>query len=138
VIAPHRGRNGSGLVRRPRRKRAQKGRRSCATRDTRIVRETTTAGKVSASSPANGDSTVQIRATKGVIIATVATPATSSFPPHFDPRLTGNTSRPAIPTLPNSDAQAGLGHMDIGASFWGERYPEPRRRVVPPVTSTPT
>src|SRR5882724_5811562 len=118
VIAPHRNRNGSGLVRRLAESARKKGAQILLKHKmTRIVREQPTSGKVLGIVTRNGDATVNIRATKGVIIATGGHTGNVEFRRMFDPRLTEEYQQACQPYVyQNADGE--IAAMDIGASLW--------------------
>ena len=119
VIAPHRNRNGSGLVRRLAESARKKGAQILLKHKmTRIVRENPTCGKVlGIVGQRNGDATVNIRATKGVIVATGGHTGNVNFRRMFDPRLTEEYQQACQPYVyQNADGE--LAAMDIGASLW--------------------
>jgi succinate dehydrogenase/fumarate reductase flavoprotein subunit len=65
----------------------------------------------------NGDATVNIRATKGVIIATGGHTGNVEFRRMFDPRLTEEYQQ-ACQSYVYQNASGELAAMDIGASLW--------------------
>jgi succinate dehydrogenase/fumarate reductase flavoprotein subunit len=118
VIAPHRNRNGSGLVRRLAESARKKGAQILLKHKmTSIVREKPTSGKVLGIVTRNGDATVYIRATKGVIIATGGHTGNVEFRRMFDPRLTEEYQQACQPYV-DQNASGELAAMDIGASLW--------------------
>ena len=90
MIAPRRNRNGSGLVRRLADSARQKGAEILLqhkmTRDR--ARRAATAGRVLGITVPTASSTLNIQATKGVIIATGGHTGNVNFRRMFDPRLT--------------------------------------------------
>jgi succinate dehydrogenase/fumarate reductase flavoprotein subunit len=118
VIAPHRGRNGSGLVRRLAESARKKGAQILLKHKMlRLVREQPTSGKVLGIVVQNGDRAINIRATKGVIIATGGHTGNVEFRRMFDPRLTEEYQQACQPYVyQNADGE--LAAMDIGASLW--------------------
>jgi urocanate reductase len=118
VIAPHRNRNGSGLVRRLTESARKKGAQILLKHKmTSIVREKPTSGKVLGIVTRSGDATVSIRATKGVIIATGGHTGNVEFRRMFDPRLTEEYQQACQPYV-DQNASGELAAMDIGASLW--------------------
>jgi urocanate reductase len=118
VIAPHRNRNGSGLVRRMAESARKKGAQILLKHKmTSIVREKPTSGKVLGIVTRNGDATINIRATKGVIIATGGHTGNVEFRRMFDPRLTEEYQQACQPYV-YQNAAGELAAMDIGASLW--------------------
>jgi succinate dehydrogenase/fumarate reductase flavoprotein subunit len=118
VIAPHRNRNGSGLVRRMAESARKKGAQILLKHKmTSIVREKPTSGKVLGIVTRNGDATVNIRATKGVIIATGGHTGNVEFRRMFDPRLTEEYQQACQPYV-YQNASGELAAMDVGASLW--------------------
>jgi succinate dehydrogenase/fumarate reductase flavoprotein subunit len=118
VIAPHRNRNGSGLVRRLAESARKKGAQILLKHKmTSIVREKPTSGKVLGIVTRNGDATINIRATKGVIIATGGHTGNVEFRRMFDPRLTEEYQQACQPYV-YQNAAGELAAMDIGASLW--------------------
>jgi succinate dehydrogenase/fumarate reductase flavoprotein subunit len=119
VIAPHRGRNGSGLVRRLEESARKKGAQILLKHKmTSIVREKHNAGRVLGITARNGGETVNIEARKGVIICTGGHTGNVNFRRMFDPRLTEEYQQAGAPYAYQS-ADGEIAAMDIGASFWG-------------------
>jgi len=118
VIAPHRNRMGSGLVRRLAESARRKGAQILLKHKlTGIVRERPTSGRVLGIATRNGDVTVNIRATRGVIIATGGHTGNVEFRRMFDPRLTEEYQQACQPYV-YQNAEGELAAMDIGASLW--------------------
>src|SRR6185295_17284627 len=71
VVAPHRNRNGSGMVRRLTESARKKGAQSLLKhRMTKLIREKAASGRVLGIEVKAGDRTINIRASRGVIVAT--------------------------------------------------------------------
>ena len=118
VVAPHRNRNGSGLVRRLAASARKKGAQILLKHKmTRIVREKPTAGKVLGIEVKADGKTINIRATKGVIIATGGHTGNVEFRRMFDPRLTEEYQQACQPYV-DQNASGEIAAMDIGASLW--------------------
>lgn len=118
IIAPRRNRNGSGLVRRLEESARKKGARIFLKHKmTSIVRERHNAGRVLGITAINGSNPVNIRATKGVIIATGGHSGNVNFRRMFDPRLTEEYQQACEPYV-HQGADGELAAMDIGASLW--------------------
>ncbi|MCX7314030.1 MAG: FAD-dependent oxidoreductase [Alphaproteobacteria bacterium] len=118
VVAPHRARNGSGLVRRLTESARKKGATILLKhRMTRIIREQPMAGRVLGIEVKTPDRTINIRATKGVIVATGGHTGNVNFRRMFDPRLTEEYQQACEPYV-SQDAGGELAAMDIGASLW--------------------
>jgi urocanate reductase len=119
VIAPHRRRNGSGLVRTLAASARSKGAQILLRHKmTGIVREQPKSGRVLGITALNGDKTVNIEARKGVIIASGGHTGNVNFRRMFDPRLTEEYQQCGMPySLQGADGE--LAAMDIGASLWG-------------------
>jgi succinate dehydrogenase/fumarate reductase flavoprotein subunit len=118
VIAPHRNRMGSGLVRRLAESARKKGAQILLKHKmTSIVREKPNSGRVLGIVTRNSDTTVNIRATRGVIIATGGHTGNVEFRRMFDPRLTEEYQQACQPYV-YQNAAGELAAMDIGASLW--------------------
>jgi urocanate reductase len=118
IIAPRRNRNGSGLVRRLEESARKKGVQIFLKHKmTSIVREKHNAGRVLGITTVNGSNPVNIRATKGVIIATGGHSGNVNFRRMFDPRLTEEYQQACEPYV-HQGADGELAAMDIGASLW--------------------
>jgi urocanate reductase len=118
VIAPHRNRNGSGLVRRLEESARKKGARFLLKhRMTSIVRERQNDGRVLGIAAANGADPVHIRANKAVIVCTGGHIGNVNFRRMFDPRLTEEYQQAGEPYV-TQNADGELAAMDIGASLW--------------------
>ena len=118
VVAPHRNRNGSGLVRRLAESARKKGSQILLKHEMiRIVREQPTAGKVLGIVVRAGDKTINIRANRGVVIATGGHTGNVNFRRMFDPRLTEEYQQACQPYVyQNADGE--IAAMDVGASLW--------------------
>ena len=118
VIAPHRNRNGSGLVRRLEQSARNKGAQILLKHKmTSIVREKHNAGRVHGIAVIDGTAAVHIRARKGVVIATGGHTGNVNFRRMFDPRLTEEYQQAGEPYV-HQGADGELAAMDIGASLW--------------------
>ena len=118
VIAPHRNRNGSGLVRRLEQSARKKGAQFFLEHKmTSIVREQHNAGRVLGITAASGGTTVSIEARKGVVVCTGGHIGNVNFRRMFDPRLTEEYEQAGEPYAHQS-ADGELAAMDIGASLW--------------------
>ena len=83
----------------------------------RIVREQPTSGKVLGIVVKTGDNTLNIRANKGVIVATGGHTGNVNFRRMFDPRLTEEYQQACQPYVyQNADGE--IAAMDVGASLW--------------------
>jgi succinate dehydrogenase/fumarate reductase flavoprotein subunit len=118
VVAPHRNRNGSGLVRRLAESARKKGAQILLKHKmTSIVRESHNRGRVLGIVVQAGDRTINMRATKGVIIATGGHTGNVNFRRMFDPRLTEEYQQACAPYA-DQNASGEIAAMDIGASLW--------------------
>jgi succinate dehydrogenase/fumarate reductase flavoprotein subunit len=118
VVAPHRARNGSGLVRRMAESARKKGAQILLKhRMTKLIREKATSGRVLGIEVKTGDRTINIRASRGVIIATGGHTGNVNFRRMFDPRLTEEYQQACEPYVAQ-DASGELAAMDVGASLW--------------------
>ena len=118
VIAPHRNRNGSGLVRRLAESARKKGAQILLKHKmTRIIREQPTSGRVLGIEVQADGKTSNIRATKGVIIATGGHTGNVNFRRMFDPRLTEEYQQACQPYV-YQNAAGEIAAMNIGASLW--------------------
>ncbi len=118
VIAPHRNRNGSGLVRRLEESARRKGVQILLRHKmTSIVRESPNAGRVLGLVVSHDGKTVNIAARKGVVICTGGHIGNVNFRRMFDPRLTEEYEQAGEPYAHQS-ADGELAAMDIGASLW--------------------
>ena len=118
VIAPHRNRNGSGLVRRLAESARKKGAEILLKHEMKsIVREHATSGRVLGITVQRDGVMLNIEARKGVIIATGGHTGNVNFRRMFDPRLTEEYQQACEPWAHQS-ADGELAAMDIGASLW--------------------
>ncbi len=88
-------------------------------RMTSLVRENTPSGRVFGITATNQGKTLNIRARKGVIIATGGSSGNVNFRRMFDPRLTEEYCGVAGEPYSFQDASGELAAMAIGASLWG-------------------
>lgn len=88
-------------------------------RMTSIVREERTSGRVLGITATNETGTLNIRARRGVIIATGGSSGNVNFRRMFDPRLTEEYCGVAGEPWTVQDASGELAAMAIGASLWG-------------------
>ena len=118
LIAPGRGRNGSGLVRQLEVAARQKGAEILLQHEMKsIVREPGRAGKVLGISASHDGKIINIEARKGVIIATGGHTGNVNFRRIFDPRLTEEYQQACMPYV-HQGADGELAAMEIGASLW--------------------
>jgi len=112
------GRPGSGIVRALEKSARAKGVQILLNhRLTKIIRENPTSGRVLGITARFEDKDVNIRATRGVVIATGGHTSNVAFRRMFDPRLTEEYQVAGEPwTKQNADGE--LLAMDIGASLW--------------------
>ncbi len=116
LIAPGRGRNGSGLVRQLAIAARQKGAEILLRHEMKsIVRSS--GGRVLGITVARDGGTLNIEARKGVVIATGGHTGNVNFRRMFDPRLTEEYQQACEPWV-HQDADGELAAMDIGASLW--------------------
>ena len=113
------GRPGSGVVRPLEKSARGKGVEILLKhRLTRIIRENSASGRVTGITARLGDKDVNIRARKGVVIATGGHTSNVAFRRMFDPRLTEEYQVAGEPwSKQNADGE--MLAMDIGASLWG-------------------
>jgi urocanate reductase len=118
LIAPGRGRNGSGLVRQLEIAARQKGAEILLQHEMKsIVREQARSGKVLGITASHNGTTINIEARKGVIIATGGHTGNVNFRRTFDPRLTEEYQQACMPYV-HQGADGELAAMEIGASLW--------------------
>jgi urocanate reductase len=118
LIAPGRGRNGSGLVRQLEIAARQKGVEILLQHEMKsIVREQLRSGRVLGITTGHNGTTVNIEARKGVIIATGGHTGNVNFRRTFDPRLTEEYQQACMPYV-HQGADGELAAMEIGASLW--------------------
>jgi urocanate reductase len=112
------GRPGSGIVRALEKSARAKGVQILLNhRLTKIIRENPTSGRVLGITARLEDKDVNIRATRGVVIATGGHTSNVAFRRMFDPRLTEEYQVAGEPwTSQNADGE--ILAMDIGASLW--------------------
>jgi succinate dehydrogenase/fumarate reductase flavoprotein subunit len=116
LIAPGRGRNGSGLVRRLAIAARQKGAEILLRHEMkRIIREP--GGRVVGIAATHDGAAMNIQARKGVIIATGGHTGNVNFRRTFDPRLTEEYQQACMPYV-HQGADGELAAMAIGASLW--------------------
>ena len=84
-----------------------------------ILRESPTDGRVLGISAAHDGKTLNIRANRGVVIATGGSTSNVNFRRIFDPRLTEEYCGVAGEPFTAQDASGELAAMAIGASLWG-------------------
>ncbi len=118
LIAPGRGRNGSGLVRQLEVAARQKGVEILLQHEMKsIIREEPRSGKVLGITAVHDGTTISIEARKGVIIATGGHTGNVNFRRIFDPRLTEEYQQACMPYV-HQGADGELAAMEIGASLW--------------------
>ena len=118
LIAPGRGRNGSGLVRALASAARQKGAEILLKHEMKsIVRDRAGSGKVLGITVARDGATMNILARKGVIIATGGHTGNVNFRRIFDPRLTEEYQQACEPYV-HQGADGELAAMAIGATLW--------------------
>jgi urocanate reductase len=118
IYAPGGNRNGSGLVRRLEASARKKGAQILLRHEMKsIIRENANSGKVLGITVAAEGRTLNIRALKGVIIATGGHTGNVNFRRMFDPRLTEEYQQACMPYV-HQGADGELAAMDIGASLW--------------------
>ena len=119
IIAPHRRRNGSGLVRTLAASARQKGVQILLKHEmTRIVREDRNGGRIVGIVASHDGRDISIEARKAVIIASGGHTGNVNFRRMFDPRLTEEYQQAGEP-YSHQGADGELAAMDIGASLWG-------------------
>jgi urocanate reductase len=118
LIAPGRGRNGSGLVRQLEVAARQKGVEILLQHEMKsIIREQGRTGRVLGITAAHNGTIIAIEARKGVVIATGGHTGNVNFRRIFDPRLTEEYQQACMPYV-HQGADGELAAMDIGASLW--------------------
>jgi urocanate reductase len=118
LIAPGRGRNGSGLVRQLEIAARQKGAEILLAHEMKsIIREPGRSGKVLGITVSHDGRMINIEARKGVIIATGGHTGNVNFRRTFDPRLTEEYQQACMPYV-HQGADGELAAMEIGASLW--------------------
>jgi succinate dehydrogenase/fumarate reductase flavoprotein subunit len=118
LVAPGRGRNGSGLVRRLAESARKKGAEILLKHKmTSIVREHPSSGRVLGITVTHPGGTLNIQARKGVIITTGGHTGNVNFRRMFDPRLTDEYQQACMPYV-HQGAAGEIAAMDVGASLW--------------------
>jgi succinate dehydrogenase/fumarate reductase flavoprotein subunit len=118
VMAPHRGRNGSGLVRRLEESARKSGVEILLKHSmTSIIRENPKSGRVLGITARSNGNTINIQARKGVYVGTGGNSGNVNFRRTFDPRLTEEYQQACAPYARQS-GDAELMSMAIGASLW--------------------
>lgn len=118
LIAPGRGRNGSGLVRQLEVAARRKGVEILLRHEMKsIIRDGAASGKVLGITVANNGAMLNIQARKGVIIATGGHTGNVNFRRMFDPRLTEEYQQACEPYV-RQGADGELAAMALGASLW--------------------
>ena len=118
LVAPHRGRNGSGLVR-----RLEESARKASVQIllkhsmTKIIREGPLSGRVLGVTARTGGKDINVRAKKGVYVGTGGNCGNVNFRRTFDPRLTEEYQQACAPYARQS-GDAEVLAMAIGASLW--------------------
>jgi succinate dehydrogenase/fumarate reductase flavoprotein subunit len=119
IIAPHRRRNGSGVVRTLAQSARDKGAKILLKHKmTAIVREHHNSGRVLGITAQNGETAINIAARKGVVIASGGHTGNVNFRRMFDPRLTEEYQQAGEP-YSHQGADGELAAMEVGASLWG-------------------
>jgi urocanate reductase len=119
LIAPGRGRNGSGLVRQLEVAARRKGVEILLRHEMKsIIRDGAAPAKVLGIAVANSGMILNIEARKGAIIATGGHTGNVNFRRMFDPRLTEEYQQACEPYV-HQGADGELAAMAIGASLWG-------------------
>jgi succinate dehydrogenase/fumarate reductase flavoprotein subunit len=118
VVAPHRNRNGSGLMRHLAESARKKGAEILLKhKKTSIVREQPRGGKVLGIVVNADGRTLNIRSSKGVIVATGGHTGNVDFGRMFDPRLTEEYQQACMPYVAQ-DASGEIAAMELGAALW--------------------
>jgi len=118
VMAPHRGRNGSGLVRRLEESARKSGVEILLKHSmTSIIRENPKSGRVLGITVRSNGNTINVQARKGVYVGTGGNSGNVNFRRTFDPRLTEEYQQACAPYARQS-CDAELMSMAIGASLW--------------------
>jgi len=118
VMAPHRGRNGSGLVRRLEESARKSGVEILLKHSmTSIIRENPKLGRVLGITVRSNGNTINVQARKGVYVGTGGNSGNVNFRRTFDPRLTEEYQQACAPYARQS-GDAELMSMAIGASLW--------------------
>jgi urocanate reductase len=118
VMAPHRGRNGSGLVRRLEESARKAGVEILLRHSmTNIIRENPRSGRVLGITARYMGNDINVQGKKGVFVGTGGHPGNVNLRRTFDPRLTEEYQQACAPYARQSGA-AELMSMAIGASLW--------------------
>lgn len=118
VIAPHRNRNGSGLVRPLAASARAKGVDIVLnTRMTRVIREQPLSGRVLGIAADGPNGPINIQARKGVILCTGGHTSNVTLRRTFDPRLT-EEYQVACSTYSIQSGDGEIAAMNIGAALW--------------------
>jgi urocanate reductase len=117
LIAPGRGRNGSGLVRQLEVAARQKGVEILLQHEMKSIIRESRSGKVLGITASHDGAIINIEARKGVIIATGGHTGNVNFRRIFDPRLTEEYQQACMPYV-RQGADGELAAMEIGASLW--------------------
>ena len=118
VIAPNRGRNGSGLVRRLEESARKSGVEILLKHSmTSIIRENPKSGRVLGITVRSNGNTINVQARKGVYVGTGGNSGNVNFRRTFDPRLTEEYQQACAPYARQS-GDAELMSMAIGAALW--------------------
>ena len=119
LVTAHPTRRGSGLARALEKSARAKGAQILLLHKmTNLVRESPTSGRVSGLVADNEGRTVNIRATKGVILATGGHTSNVAFRRMFDPRLTEEYQTAGEP-YSRQTGDGELAAMALGAALWG-------------------
>ena len=118
LVAPHRGRNGSGLVRRLEENARKNGVQILLRHSmTSIIRENPRSGRVLGVSARFNGKEINIQGKKGVYVGTGGNSGNTNFRRTFDPRLTEEYQQACAPYCRQS-GDAEVMAMAIGASLW--------------------
>jgi urocanate reductase len=118
VMAPHRGRNGSGLVRRLEESARKAGVEILLRHSmTNIIRESPRSGRVLGITARYMGNDINVQGKRGVFVGTGGHPGNVNLRRTFDPRLTEEYQQACAPYARQSGA-AELMSMAIGASLW--------------------
>jgi len=117
LVAPGRGRNGSGLVRQLALAARQKGAEILLQHEMKSIIREGRSGKVLGITVSRNGATLNIQARKGVIIATGGHTGNVNFRRTFDPRLTEEYQQACMPYV-HQGADGELAAMEIGGCLW--------------------
>lgn len=118
VVAPHRGRNGSGLVRRLEESARKSGVQILLKHSmTSIIRESPRSGRVLGITARFNGKDINVQGKKGVFVGTGGNSGNINLRRTFDPRLTEEYQQACAPYARQSGA-AEVMSMDVGASLW--------------------